>query len=160
MKTVWLADQARHTITQHARRRRLRETGGALFGYENRGAWVIEQALGPGPRARHERFRLVGDHDYLQDAIDRELAASNGTRYYLGDWHTHPLGPARPSCRDHQTAAAIAANPNVGLRQPLVLIQSTVPWGRLVRPARLQAYYFDRRSCDLHPLRIRPFAPA
>lgn len=158
MKTVWLADQARHTITQHSRRRRLRETGGGLFGYETRDAWVIEKALGPGPRARHERFRLVCDHNYLQEAIDRELAASDGTRYYLGDWHTHPLGPARPSGRDRATAASIASNPTVGLRRPLVLIQSTVPWGRSSRPARLQAYYLDRRTRDLAPLRVRRFA--
>jgi integrative and conjugative element protein (TIGR02256 family) len=160
MKTLWLADDARHTIAELARRRRLRETGGGLLGYENHGTWVVEKALPPGPRARHERFRLVSDQAFLQHAVDRELAASNGTRYYLGDWHTHPLGPARPSARDTSTAAAIAARPTVGLSQPLVLIQATLPWGRSTRPDRLHAYYFDRKSRDLRALQIRLFVPA
>lgn len=160
VKTLWLADVAKYDIAEHARRRRLRETGGALFGYEADDAWIVEKALGPGPQARHERFRLVSDRTHLQEAIDREIATSDGARYYLGEWHTHLLGPPRPSGRDRASAAAIADRPKTGLRQPLVLIQATIPWGRSIRPGRLCAFYFNAVARDLLPLDVRPFTAA
>jgi proteasome lid subunit RPN8/RPN11 len=53
---------------------------------------------------------------------------------YLGDWHSHPHGPARPSGQDRETAAAIAACEQARTPYPITLIL-----GRNRRRARLIA---------------------
>lgn len=42
--------------------------------------------------------------------------------YYLGEWHYHPGGPARPSPRDRQQMSDIAADANYCCRQPILLL--------------------------------------
>jgi integrative and conjugative element protein (TIGR02256 family) len=131
METLWLDIDARGVIEAESARRRLRETGGPLFGYDaEEGGVVVVRAFGPGPNARHRRFHYVPDRRDTQAAIERVFKESDGSHLYLGEWHSHPLGPARPSGTDITTLADIAAEEAVGLRQPIALIQQT----KTVRP--------------------------
>lgn len=144
LKPVWLADQARRRIELEARRYALRETGGPLFGYEAEdGSVVVEAAHPAGPRAKHGRFRYQPDREAMQRAIDQEIAASDGSRYLVGEWHSHPLGRATPSERDKRSLLDMAANVEVGLSEPLALIQATRPWGTRIWSDRLGAWAWD-----------------
>lgn len=151
MTRVWLDALAREAIATEAAGRRLRETGGPLFGYERDEDVVILRALPPGPRARHRRTRLIPDPRDVRAQIDAVFEETAGAYSYLGDWHSHPRGSARPSEVDVGTAAKIAANQAVELPRPLVLIQPTRPFRIHVGISALGAYRWcpqQRRLAD------------
>jgi len=149
MAEVWLEPTARETISVEAAKRRLLETGGPLFGYEVDRGLVVVRALGPGPRTRHHRRRLVPHPGDTQVIIDAVFEESKGQLRYLGDWHTHPQGRAFPSGTDVESAGAIAVDGDVGIERPLVLIQSTRPLRAHVGIRSLNAFRWDPERSDL-----------
>lgn len=143
-RVIWLARGAQLAIERDACRFRLQETGGPLFGYDGEGgSVVIDSAEGPGPGARHSRFRYVPDRDAIARAIERVLEASDGRRYLVGEWHSHPLGRARASSRDKRSVQAMNEDGDVALVHPVALIQATLPWGKRVRPAEMTAWCWE-----------------
>lgn len=154
-QTVWVAADAVATIEAHTRRFRLRETGGALFGYEAAdGDLVVTEACGPGPNAKHHRFRLVPDRDHTQAAIHRILKSSHGRDTYLGEWHSHPLGRPRPSAKDIETLDDISSQEGVRLPRPLALIQQTQPIRMRTQMGELGAFRWDSESERLDRLSV------
>jgi integrative and conjugative element protein (TIGR02256 family) len=142
--TVWLVADALATLEAEARRFWIRETGGPLFGYETACAdLVVTEVFGPGPNVKHQRFRLVPDRDHTQAMIDQVAENSGGRDWYLGEWHSHPLGRARPSDTDVDTLIDIAAQAEVQLPRPLALIQQTKPYRRRARMGELGAFRWD-----------------
>ena len=141
---IWISRQARLAIEREACRHRLHETGGPLFGYEGAdGAVVIEAADGAGPKADHGRFHYRPDRDAIAAAIEREIADSDGRRYLVGEWHSHPLGRPRASGRDRRSIQAMSEDEEVALTRPVALIQATRPWGRRVRAGELTAWCWE-----------------
>lgn len=126
---VWIADTARATMLREARARPRTETGGGLFGYVAGDATVVEHAGIAGGRTRRGPTRLEPDPDDLQAQIDRLIADTDGARYLVGEWHTHPWGRPKLSVTDTTSLRRTAENPAVGLPRPLAII--VVP-----RPAR------------------------
>ena len=125
--TVFLDTRARDAVGIESQRRRLRETGGALFGFVDGDDVVVGCAYGPGPHARHRRSSFES-HRTTTAAIMAAVRRASSQRYrFLGSWHTHPAGAAVPSYRDIQTAAEIGAEADVLLPSPLVIIQATRP---------------------------------
>src|SRR4051794_14610406 len=102
MPKLWLATSAEAVIRAEARSRRFVETGGPLFGYTDPSSRdsVVAIACGPGPKARHRPRSLAPDPDATDAAIREVHARSRGSFSYIGEWHTHPGGAARPSRRD------------------------------------------------------------
>lgn len=149
MADVWLEERAREAIAAEAAKRRFRETGGPLFGYEASGGLVVVRALGPGPNAKHRRTRLIPDSGDVQEAIDAVFQESEGKLLYLGDWHTHPWGDARPSGVDVRGATAIADDPAVGVERPLVVIQATRPFQVHVGMGSLGVFRWDPQRREL-----------
>ena len=135
MPRLYLSDTADAAIRRHARTRRLVETGGPLFGYvdDRSGDVVVAIAYGPGPGARHRPRSLRPDRAATQAAIREVHERSRGALSYIGDWHTHPGGAARPSGWDLRSLAAIASEQDVDLPEPVALIVSTVVLSRHVR---------------------------
>jgi hypothetical protein len=70
---------------------------------------------------------------------------------YLGSWHSHPGGTARPSGPDIATTERVATDPDVLLPRPLVLIQATWRYGRTVLARELRAWCWDPGSAWLLP---------
>ena len=140
--TIWLDIVARAQIERDARRHRLRETGGPLFGFEDedRDDVVIIGAGGPGPRARHRPRSFRPDRDAVGRAIERVHEASAGRYGYIGSWHTHPLGRPAPSSTDIGTASEMAADEDADVLRPLLLIQATRPMRKTLRDSDLRAY--------------------
>lgn len=79
------------------------ETGGQLFGYWTAdGIPVVLYAIGPGPRANHQKTFFNQDVDYLV-RVGRQLRDRYGL-HHIGEWHSHhQLGLARPSGHDAHT---------------------------------------------------------
>ena len=159
MSRVWLDAAARDAIALEAAARRLRETGGGLFGYEAGDDLVIHHALPPGPRAQHRRTRFIPNSEDTQDDIDRIFESSLGALSYLGEWHSHPRGSSKPSRVDQQGAARVAGGPETDVASPVVLIQATKPFRVHVGIGQLAAYRWAPEEgrlklCDLVVLQL------
>ena len=152
--TVWLDLVARAEIEREARRFRLRETGGPLFGFddEDSNQLVVVGAGGPGPRAKHRRRTFAPDRDAVDRAIARVHDESEGRYAFLGSWHTHPLGRPAPSPTDIATARDISADEATDLPRPLVLIQATNPLRRTLRDRDLRAWRWSILKDELEAM--------
>lgn len=125
ISTIWLDVRSSVLIEHEAAKRPRVETGGALFGFGSGEELVVACAYGPGPRAKHRRSSFE-PHRGTTDALIRAVwNASDGRYRYLGSWHTHPGGSARPSATDLHTTESVARDSAVRLPRPLVLIQAT-----------------------------------
>jgi len=135
MSRLWLSDRAEAVIRNEARLRRIVETGGPIFGYlaAYGSDTIVELAFGPGPRARHRPRSLIPDQIATQTAITEVHDKSRGASSYLGEWHTHPGGPALPSLRDTLSVRAIAEDPGVDFSAAVMLIVPTAVLRRRVR---------------------------
>lgn len=131
MKTIaWVHRAAYRAMCRGAARWERKETGGVLLGYwASKSAVVITRAIGPGPRAEHGISRFVPDHEFHEQAIEREYTRSGRTIIYLGDWHTHPGGGASLSALDRKTLGAIARYAPARARSPLMgIVSGRAPW--------------------------------
>lgn len=104
------------------------ETGGMLLGYVSPGRGtdqiVIDEIVGPGPRAIHERRRFEPDGAWQEARLADRYEASGRITTYLGDWHTHPDGAPTPSRRDRRTVRAIARSRAARAPRPLMFIMA------------------------------------
>lgn len=135
---AWFVATAWHQVIAETHARAPLETGGVLLGYwvhrrdERYDApapsWhsgaevVITHALGPGPKAIHQRDAFSPDHEFHAHEVARIYAESGRMLTYLGDWHSHPTGTARLSRRDRTTLARIARSPDARAPHPLMLV--------------------------------------
>lgn len=120
---LWVAESAMGLMLELADRHYPFETGGMFLGYEaGNGEAVVTHLIGPGPRAKHSRFRFSPDSEYQQAELETHFRATNGRETYLGDWHTHPHSNSRLSWVDKKTLARIAKTPASGTRNPLMAI--------------------------------------
>lgn len=136
------------------------ETGGMLLGYEaDNGEAVVTEVIGPGPTARHGRFRFKPDADFQQAELETHYLKTNGRETYLGDWHTHPAGNATPSLLDKRTLARIACTPSSGTAKPIMAILSkehgswvpgAVRFERIERKFFLNSYLLASLSPFIH----------
>jgi integrative and conjugative element protein (TIGR02256 family) len=141
-------------IEHEACLRRRVESGGALFGWTDDGDVVIACAYGPGPRARH-RATTFEPHPATTDRLIAAVHHATEGRYrYLGSWHRHPNGLARPSGTDVATTAAVASEPEVRLPCPLVVIQATRRTPTAVVAAELRAWHWELSQDWLLPATV------
>lgn len=152
LETVWLAQTAVDAMLDEAAAAAPDETGGMLLGYEGLDAPepVVTGIVGPGPDAQHSPSGFEPDADWQQGELERVYADSGRITTYLGDWHTHPRGPARPSRKDRRTARRIARSKEARAPAPLMLIA-----GRYDKDWTIVCYRLRRRRLD--PVRLRTF---
>lgn len=79
------------------------EAGGVMLGRHliDTNDVVVDQVTAPQPGDRRGRFRFFRARRRHQGLIDAAWQESDGTRTYLGEWHTHPEPVPRPSVVDH-----------------------------------------------------------
>lgn len=155
---IWLDLCAREEIEREAFSRRLLETGGPLFGYAVGDEVVVVGAGGPGSCARHSRRGFEPFPPSVQQAIATVHEASEGRYRFLGSWHSHPFSRPVPSGADQLAAAETAAQADVCLPAPLILIQSV--WlRRVLFDSDLRGYRWDSGAKGLRMASIRIVTP-
>jgi integrative and conjugative element protein (TIGR02256 family) len=115
------------TITDQVADAEPDETGGILLGYEASGSdeVVITHLVGPGPNFEASSSHFDPDGEWQEKEVARIYAESGRHATYLGDWHSHPKGAARPSRKDQRTARSIAEFRDARMPHPLMLIVAT-----------------------------------
>lgn len=122
-RRLWLARSTYGEMSELANQSFPLETGGMLLGYEaDGGDIVVKSIIGPGPKARHRRYRFRPDAEYQQAELTTHHLRTRGQETYLGDWHTHPQGIPELSWIDKRTLAKIARTPSSGIANPLMAI--------------------------------------
>jgi len=121
--TLWLSKSIYVEMLELAQARYPLETGGMLLGYEVEDSTaVVTKLIGPGPNAKHGRFRFTPDGVYQQSELEKHFWTTDGRETYLGDWHTHPKSDSTPSVMDKRTLAHIAKEPRSGTKHPVMAI--------------------------------------
>jgi integrative and conjugative element protein (TIGR02256 family) len=104
------------------------ETGGPLVGYiAEKGALIVTDAAGPGPRAKLERYSVTIDGRHAQKFCDKCHAGSDGRIDYVGDWHKHPGLSLRPSTHDVSAIKTMAEFEHSPTKHPISLIYRSWP---------------------------------
>ena len=105
-----------------------KESGGALMGHRTDvNEIVVDQVIGPGPNARHERYRFEPDINWQHAKIADRYYATGGTSTYLGGWHSHPEAThGRLISIDRKALRIIISEPEAQCSEPLMVIF----WGR------------------------------
>lgn len=99
------------------------ETGGMMLGTfdEATGTATVDLATGPPPDSRLSETYFLNGVEGTQEALDSASNSSRGLTRFLGLWHSHPYGPARPSPTDRVGVAAITSF-TPGARRALMVI--------------------------------------
>lgn len=93
---VILAGSAHDAIEAVCEPRDGLETGGILLGHQHEdGHLSVTVAGDPGPRAQRGPRSFRRDHAHAQRLA--RAAYAHDRSIWIGDWHTHPRGPERPS---------------------------------------------------------------
>lgn len=98
-----------------------RETGGVLLGHEHPDRRLVVTVAGdPGPRAEQTRDAFHRDPKHAHRLAHDRYAHDRSV--WLGDWHTHPNGPAHPSPADLRAYASIVGDPTEAITAFLSII--------------------------------------
>jgi integrative and conjugative element protein (TIGR02256 family) len=101
------------------------ETGGVLIGRyaeDGRVAYVELASPPPGDSSAGLDWFERGQNG-LRELL-REQWNLPQRRFYVGEWHFHPIGRAEPSFQDRQQMATIAQDSNYHCERPLLIIAS------------------------------------
>jgi len=132
IKISWIKYSALEKMYLEAERHQPYETGGCLLGYWDKlsNAVVITQSIGPGPNAKHSKYKFWPDHEWQASAIAEIYNESEYSSTYLGDWHSHPLHlNSGLSWRDYRTLSRIAHYPPARAPMPVMaVISGGSPW--------------------------------
>lgn len=139
-----------------------RETGGILLGHHHdlpRPLLDVVHTGDAGPRAIRQATLFRRDVAYAQAVAD--LAYSTDGSIWLGEWHTHPGGPARPSRLDLTSYRRMLGDPELAFTFFLAVIVLPGQADGWHRP-RLTGWVVstaDVWPVLLHP-RVHPEGPA
>lgn len=100
------------------------ESGGVLMGQQQgQGEIWIDEIVGPGPKARHERYSFEPDLEWQRARIAEHYATTEGRSTYLGDWHSHPeASHGGLSNTDLKALKTIIRAPKAQCPRPLMMI--------------------------------------
>lgn len=101
------------------------ETGGILLGHDTAQGLVVTVAGDPGPNAERAPDRFRRDLKHAQRLADE--AYDRDGSVWIGEWHTHPTGPAVPSGVDLETYLSHLSREDLGFDRFLALIALRCP---------------------------------
>lgn len=127
------------------------EVGGWLLGYWTQKDEVVVVTHATPPAARGTACGITISGEGHRPRFDEAWAKSNGNVTFLGDWHTHPGGPASPSVRDARALLQLANEPEYGTPRPLVAIVQLPRW-RYSSTTPEVAFYVREPSNAIHQL--------
>ena len=159
---LWVPAAAAAAVTEEADRWAPLETGGMLLGYwsATRDAAVVEFVVGPGPEATHRAGGFVPDHHYQDQELGRLYRAAGRNLDYLGDWHTHPEGPAALSHTDLATLRRIAQHAAARAPRPIMLLLAGgEPWHMAAWMGEVTRRWWWRDEVVPRPMEVHVEAP-
>lgn len=122
-----------------------KEYGGLLIGRysDDYATAIIEKTILP-KRYKASRFYFERGSEGLKQELEA-LYQQEPKLFYIGEWHTHPDGPAEPSGLDKATMAQLVKDENVFINNPILLILALRRTGYEIglyvqQKDRLQAY--------------------
>jgi [CysO sulfur-carrier protein]-S-L-cysteine hydrolase len=99
-----------------------KESGGVLVGHiENDSTAVIERIIIP-RWIYSTPFFFRRKEAYINRQLKRIWKKSRGSTFYLGEWHCHPNMTSRYSKTDFNAMVSIASNPDVRMKNPIMMI--------------------------------------
>lgn len=120
---AWLKSSVYEAMSEQSKFFHPYETGGCLLGYWTKPLEevVICEIIGPGPNAKHSKFKFVPDHEWQASRIAAIYEESGYYYSYLGDWHSHPNhSNTNLSWIDRRTLRKIATYPPARMPHPLM----------------------------------------
>lgn len=134
------------------------ETGGLLLGQFDDAAGVVwvDAATGPPPDSLLSAEHFEHGTEGVSAIVKARLAAMARTSGFVGMWHSHPDGMARPSDRDKQGMADLVAPIEGGPRRALLLIAGGAvdTWTRWINDGAEPDFYahvVDRGALSAAP---------
>jgi integrative and conjugative element protein (TIGR02256 family) len=122
--TVTVTDTCRAAVSRYAATAEDgRETGGILLGHHRERPRPILDAVhagDAGPRAVRQAAAFRRDVQHAQALAD--LAYRTDGSVWIGEWHTHPSGPPRPSRRDLTSYRRLLRDPELAFQAFLSMI--------------------------------------
>ena len=102
------------------------ETGGILIGRYNKthDVAVVTRVCGPAEDSRRGRQQFWRGFRGIQRLLN---CLWRKQEYYLGEWHYHPGGPARPSAVDIAQMKCIAESTAYHCPEPILIIVGGMP---------------------------------
>lgn len=109
------------------------ETGGMLLGSfdEAVGCVYIDTAAGPSPDSALSALFFAHGTQGTQEFVEHYRKRSINRVGFVGMWHTHPYGPARPSPTDEKGMGWIVSPSGTGRRALMLILGGDKPiWDR------------------------------
>lgn len=109
------------------------ETGGMLLGSfdEAVGCVYIDTAAGPSPDSALSTLFFAHGTQGTQEVVEHHRKRSINRVGFVGMWHTHPYGPARPSPTDEKGMGWIVSPSGTGRRALMLILGGDKPiWDR------------------------------
>ncbi len=118
---LYFSFNAELTVKEELKKYYPNEFGGVFIGFKNENVIFISDVLIP------DKFEIgktifVRHPGSLNDQLVSIFEKSNGKIIYIGEWHSHPDSPAKPSTTDNIAIAEIAANKTINNDSPIMMI--------------------------------------
>ncbi|WP_430908046.1 ThiF family adenylyltransferase [Maribacter sp. 2-571] len=97
------------------------EFGGVFTGYKSDEKFIITDILIP-DAYENGRTVFIREPGTLNERLKLLHEISDGKIHYLGEWHSHPDGPASPSSTDNNAMKEISKDENIKIDKPLLMI--------------------------------------
>jgi len=131
MGRVILTHQAVTDLRKHRQKRWQNERGGVLAGsLSTDGSWVVSHVMPPSKKSRAGRNWFERDFASATRFLDSHFDESNGTIFYLGEWHSHPASTIGPSNQDLHVISELVSRSR--LVADLMICIIVDPKGRLI----------------------------
>lgn len=149
---VRISDECLREMLTLSRRHLPREVGASVYGSYSRDGFEAS-VLGNSPAAPDSvsgrfsfRRGVEGATHFFSDLFKK----TRGRQHYVGEWHSHPEGPAAPSALDNRSLRAIAADQSTDCHECILLLIG----GNIEEAPMLGVYVYSRDSrgrVDLQP---------
>lgn len=123
---VQVEDMAKHVMLHLCENAGGHETGGILIGHydSSRVRAVITEATARPVDSESGRFAFRRGKAGLRELLHQRWCHGS---HYLGEWHFHPGGSARPSFCDERAMVRISKSPRYECPEPILLIVGGSP---------------------------------
>jgi integrative and conjugative element protein (TIGR02256 family) len=117
-----ISEELIRIIAVHGAKKYPKEFGGLLLGrYMNNNKMVLVEDIILPKKYKSSKYHFERGSEGLRESLLQKYNATPRLMY-VGEWHTHPDGPAKPSLTDMNAMSELACDKNVLITNPLLMI--------------------------------------